>query len=631
MAITNSDFRGEHEERPLGALPELEGPEKIDLAGDFLERKYASSLAVVRDFFERGRVPQEAAVSGVADVLGGAELDPMVEIGKADPKVFKSRTDWHEDPDGPRSFKSLPSYVNGYWLWQVEGAKRQPFVDAPFYNLPGSWLTSNLALQCPRMPKKYTAELVAVKDPAEAMRFQAMFLQAGRKALDGDKFYREAYFLAQSATFLTLNNGEEIEVPEMDRVVKSVSAKFFEGKEDPEAVEKYIVEMLSLMMPKAEGGDIVQEEYVLFDLIGLAKKNGLYEKFASIFLSIMDVRKVQFIKKFHLNPRKQDGKRMSILDVVKGFMRPPSVASLGSGDLDLEEALLAAGLISSVDGVDIKEKVSHVTTHARGRISEVLIGTKAKHDLDVKKAVLNSLPKADLVILCDSIHETSHPCDYFIEAVKRARGSVYFSDPIRSKAVDAFTEISVNRMDNTAYPESMLSVEKYLAMLLYLKMAGYEVDALDIIPGAIDAGYNDVLWRITGVLKAPEPTHDTVIGGYSIPASYDFPSRDFLNQWPFSLMSEEAKFKITGTLSKESLTSARDAVRKYISLNSSDFVGERLLPYANLDDLIEAIFGDHFGLKNRQRMVAEINDFKATLKAQGIELDLGEDWDESDF
>ncbi len=460
-------------------------------------------------------------------------------------------------------------------IQKVFGGKKYAFL-----NFPSDLKAVQLAMKCPRfLQKDGILEKLAMTDdltlPEASLLAQLLFLNGTEYVFKENDGHRWAYVAALISGLYAEEVGRKESIPPTGRSFRAPSLGLFEkfNEEDEETRKnkgrQYINAMLSLILPDKKDGDsilfesgacrpIVQEDFISVDLMGLANSLGIYQEYDEIFKSLFRMRQAAFIKSQHLkrysseSTESSEKERKSLVDVITEFEirngRKPTVVSVGHGDGVLEQMLLLKGLVESVHAVDLHdaEELSEKNFVARGKNGEEREGVfkrvfKGEEDDSSRiNRVFDCLPKADIVVCSDSLHETENPAEYMAQAIKLVNpgGFFYYTDPVMCDATDEATKTATWPIDMTRHPSSMRPLEAQLEALVKEILQGNSVDHIGIIPPPFGA-YNDVIWRITVVLKIAE---EDAIMDYTPPAEYvdwdeciesDF---DIFKVWPLNLI-----------------------------------------------------------------------------------------------
>lgn len=528
---------------------------------DNLPRDVALSSLSVKDFDVEAfvaRIPNKALFS-TSRVSSGGEIDRQEMRFRMSEKVLST---WKGEG---RAFLKIPGFGSGMDGFGVK-----------------------TALKCPRFPgddKKLTELGVSEEDktnPVQALKYKVLFLKASHDAFEKDKDHRIPYMAAQLSTLIGKNVGARRSIPlsHEQRIFDVPSMAMFRKSKDVGNARVFITAMLSLLLPDkakhgggkdaslfdAEGnltGDIVQEDFVLVDLMGLAKKMEIYEEFEQVFAAIFKLRHRSFVKRFHL---KKGTKRRSLMDNLTAMKEysgvPAKVFSLGHGDGVLERELLNPSedpMVSEIVGVDLHDKadlglVEKTQVGDRGSLTKVAKGKDDDRDR-IKRVFSQFDGQADIGVAADSLHETENPFAYILQLYGQIKpgGFLYVTDPIHCEATDKMTSVTLNPFDNTRHASSMLSLEQYFEIIGYLTMKGAKIYDISITPG-VYAGYNDALWRITLSIRKPDLRADDPEKRDSVP--YKLPvenidwgkevdsSEDIFNVWPLSCVEPKDREKV---------------------------------------------------------------------------------------
>jgi len=453
--------------------------------------------------------------------------------------------------------------------WRAEG---RAFLRTPAFGRTGFRVKT--ALKCPRfVGDDHDLTSLGVSkddrgDPVQALRYRVLFLKASHEAFEADDGHRTAYMAAQLSALIGKNVGARRSIPlsHEQRVFDVPSLAMFRKGKDTQNAKVFIKAVLSLILPdKAdydrgsdmslfdeEGnltGDIVQEDFVLVDLMGLAKKMEIYDDFKEIFAAIFKLRHLSFVQKFHLGKGRGRRSLADNLAMMKEYSGSPAkVFSLGHGDGVLEKELLKDEkdpMVSEVTGVDLHTKsdldlVEETNVGKAGRFVKVARGRDDdKKRIDRVFAQFDG--EADIGVAGDCLHETENPFAYMLKLYEKIKpgGFLYVTDPIHCQATDKVTSVTLNHFDNTRHTSSMLSLEQYFEIIGYLTMKGAKVYDISITPG-IYAGYNDTLWRITFSIRKPDMEDADTAKRYNAP--YKLPVENV--DWDLEISSDEDVFNV---------------------------------------------------------------------------------------
>lgn len=454
--------------------------------------------------------------------------------------------------------------------------------------------SAETAASCPREILGLKEFGVVDGDNSEFLRYRLFFFELWHKAMAAFKNFgegachRETYTMAQITAAKTLaqfaeDGSDWVPIPPKGRKVPAPSLSLFEGKDsenpgDVQEIDSYIKANLSLILPDKKVGKLVkengefenlaQEEFVIFDLIALADRFNLYEKYREVFDAIFAYRRAQFTVNFHFNPdatKNPDSNKISLINILKEFYdrmgRLPFIGDWGDGKAQIGKLLLRLGVVSGVYGVDIDHDtdVDRVEELVAGRYFSTRIGVKGMGPEEIMKKIVEMFPRVDTLLACDVVHECSEPRRYIeqLEGKVNEGGVGYFTDPHHCEAVDKVTGATVYRLDSSKYSTSMISLEDWFDVNAYLTLKGWRVRGSHIVPG-VAAGYNDPFWRGKHVLhKIPASERSPAL--YSVPkdAPYEevlspeipvVDKQDYFKVWPLSLVPDAERERLLGEL-----------------------------------------------------------------------------------
>ena len=534
--------------------------ENLDLSRIFDSLLEPGPKKTLEDFFAREVMPhavaEEVITSMFKDELAGKELDVDKVLAAVAPGHFYSNNPAEEEVEETpgRRDRETPSErrerikgavvraVARNFRWMELSTKVESFFFmAPDFGLEKGFSRETFA-DCPWTLLGLENFGVKESQLIEFVRYRLFFLKLFHRAMELFKegkpspgFQREAYTMAQIATKVTLDHCRRVNdatkengfvpIPPKNRLVPAPSLKLFE-KQDPQQpaegspVDDYIKATLSLIFPDKEKvaqltdeegnfANLAQEEFVIFDLIALANKFGLYEKYAPIFEAIFAYRRAQFMVNFHFNPEavKNPGeKTATVIKVMKDFYdrqkegqkKLPYVGNWGGGGGQMDRLLLQRGLVSGIFSVDVDDSAETdvVTEEMGGKYQWVKIGSKHLSEKELQDRINEYFPEVDVLLGCDVSHECSDPRKYIPMLVSKVRGkgAVYFTDPVHCKTVDRETRSTTYPFDNSRYPHSMYSLEQWFNVVGYLNVYGWKVEEIKVASG-VEAGYNDPFYR----------------------------------------------------------------------------------------------------------------------------------------
>lgn len=388
------------------------------------------------------------------------------------------------------------------------------------------------------------------------------------------------------------------EIPEDEdkfRVPAAASLFFERNDGDMEKVDEYIRATLSLLFPDRDrsgsftnprSGDMrfmVNEDMVLMNLMVLARDFNLYEKYKDVFKAVFYYRRLQNVRALHWEPKKltvdPDPGRISLKSLVDQFWRKhhraPTVLSFGYGDAMLERYILSrvneAGepLVAEILGVDIDygedfantsaieddncERMIRLNVGVRDRIRENDSGGYEEDSL-LMNDIINRLPEADIVIACDSLHETSKPLPYAVSLYGKVNSGGYFyvADPVHCRALDDVTHVSVHPFDKTKWQDSMSPLESMYNLVHWLTSVegAYSSGANEsIVPGSF-GGNNDTYWRLVMAFQRLSPEERDRYIVCKMPDERELwtqdvsKDEDIFKMWPFTLVKDQDRTQV---------------------------------------------------------------------------------------
>jgi|GEM_PF-2984144 len=568
-----SEALGFVSERTTGIVDAEEG------ARPFRLDEYGRAESCLDGFFKNVALTHGAAMNAIVETLPRDSASSSLSVQDFDVEAFISRipnkalfSTSRVSTGGAiaREEMRLRMTRDVSSVWKSEG---RAFLRIPGFGSGMNGFSVKTALKCPRFPgddQDLTGLGVSEEDkndPIQALKYKVLFLKASHDAFERDKDHRTPYMAAQLSTLIGKHVGARRSIPlSNDQRIFDVPSMAMFKKKDTEKARVYIKAMLSLILPdKAKycggkdislfdeegnlNGDIIQEDFVLVDLMGLAKKMEIYKEFEQIFAAIFKLRHLSFVKKFHLN---KGVKRRSLQDNLIAMKEysgvPAKVFSLGHGDGVLEKELLKPGensMVSEVIGVDLHDKndldlVEETEVGDRGHFAKVARGKDADRNR-IERVFAQFDGQADIGVAADSLHETENPFAYILKLYGKIKpgGFLYVTDPIHCEATDKMTSVTLNPFDNTRHSSSMLSLEQYFEIIGYLTMKGAKIYDISITPG-VYAGYNDALWRITFSIRKPDLRADDPEKRDSAP--YKLPIEDI--DWDKEVDSSEDVFSV---------------------------------------------------------------------------------------
>ena len=571
-----------------------------DSAKPFMLAEYGPAGKSLDDFFRNEALSHGKAVEVIQNIfpsLVEADFDVKAFIGNIPPKALFSTSNAPGELAIGKEEMMIEMHREVLGDWRIN---RRAFLKTPAFGRNG--FNVQTALKCPRFigdDQDLTGLGVSEedgKDPLQALRYKVLFLKASHEAFPKDDGHRTAYMAAQLSTLIGKNVGARFSIPlsEDQRIFDIPSLAMFKKGKDVENARIFIKAILSLILPdkgdNEDGSDaslfdkegnlteyMVQEDFVLVDLMGLAKKMEIYKDFKEIFAAIFKLRHLSFVQKFHLSKGKSRRSLMDILVAMKEHSgEPASVFSLGHGDGVLEKELLKQEedpIVSDVTGVDLHGKPDlDLVEDVEIRDNMKLVNVAKGKDTDknrIERVFAQFDGQADIGVAADSLHETENPFAYILKLYEKIKpgGFLYVTDPIHCQATDKMTSVTLNPFDNTRHESSMLSLEQYFEILGYLTMKGAKIYDISITPSAY-AGYNDTFWRITFSIRKPDLTADDDERRDSAP--YKLPienirwgmeiisSEDVFNVWPLSCVNPADREKVLEMIERKLGRKAED-------------------------------------------------------------------------
>lgn len=553
------------------------------------------------------------------------------------------------------------------------GKPRFLFAKVPM-QFPGGKNPVRLMMSCPRIdhlnPEIQKLGLGATAE--EAIRLQVMFCkethEAMRRALERKKRHREASYLLHIG-IIVANRAEpgRAKVDETISVKVAPSLQLVGAFSSPDQCRQFIEARLSLLLPDKdccnefidrEGhlARVVQQDFILHDLEQFARTVSLYDEYKPIFEALVKLMKVQFKSDVHLYSESPAPTRLTLLALLEKIAEEENlegdrrigttVASIGHGDGILEKFIFKQpGLVARLIGVDKNDqwtgqKVTPLDPSFPER-GELVVFDAKQYDLagnkldskSLRQRVASRVGKARVVVAADTFHETDDPEAYFQAAADAVEpgGYLYVSDPTYCELVDNVTRPLLFPYDSSRHPSSMMCIERYLELVAYYKLQGWEVVGVDVVPGTY-GGYVDALPRILLEMKKPK---DQALklprkAGVDPEASINFLDEIF-NFWPVSLVPEKKRDSfmdfvrnVIGPKIKEASLNGKNlqAVLVYALLRAYQFTSREPAALENLlrlhplptesDELVKAYildllptdyeilmgFMDHLGVEN---------------------------------
>lgn len=546
------------------------------------------------EFFRNDAVSHDKAINAIEQIfpcLSDENFDVVAFIAKIPNKALFSASYVPGEAQIAQEEMMVAMHREILGVWKAE---KRAFLRTPAFIDGRNGFNVETAVKCTRFigdDQDLTSLGVSENDktdPLQALRYKVLFLKALHESFQKDDGHRTAYMAAQLSTLIGKNVGARRSIPlSHDQKIFDVpSLAMFKKGKDTENAKLFIKAVLSLILPDKAGydeasevslfdengnltGDIVQEDFVLVDLMGLAKKMEIYDDFKEIFAAIFKLRHRSFVKKFHLS---KGVKRRSLMDNLTAMKEysgvPAKVFSLGHGDGVLEKELLQYGedsIVSEVTGVDLHTKadldlIEESKAIQGGRFVKVARG--ADNDKNRINRVFSQFDgEADIGVAADCLHETENPFAYVLKLYEKVKpgGFLYVTDPIHCQATDKMTSVTLNHFDNTRHISSMLSLEQYFEIIGYLTMKGAEIYDISITPGT-HAGYNDTLWRITFSIRKPNLATGDKSGANSM--LYRLPDEgvdwnkkvdsdeDIFGVWPLSCVDPKDRAKVLELIEK---------------------------------------------------------------------------------
>lgn len=572
----------------------------------------------------RTRLGAEAIPAGVSDRFN------LRKILSAYPReaLFSSRPT-HENEDAEAAKTELWKEVKEKWARICKDPNSNYFF-ADILSYGQDPFSPDTALKCPRVLIAHDLPGLGINPQsneeymAEIIKFRTLFSLIARKSFSPDipdesrdiPYYRVAYLFAQIAALLSEELGKRLKGTSLDirsslphiennpygHKIKPSRREFPDGPacstddfcvhapsllmfppgSSVEAVDVYIKCNLSLVLPNRTSGNgevfgiedsalCVQEDFITMDLMILAEKFGLIEKYKDVFNALNCYRKMQYIKHFHWDPdssKDSDRNRRPLKHLVEAMAKKRggtiSVASLGSGDMILEKLMMATGKVSNLTAVDVDGDSIFAETEIRlsadKKVKETIVGVRDKiqkgdgasgngdslykENSDVMPRVMKALDVSDLVVAADVLHEVADPYAYVRGLWDKVApgGSLYITEPVHCEAIDSVTKKSVNHYDKTRWAASMLPLEDYFNMIAFLNMTGAQIKAISVVPGTF-AGYNDSYSRISIVLKKPAEPSEKRANVYR-GIDYELPYERSPEEWERQLEKVEDIFEV---------------------------------------------------------------------------------------
>lgn len=289
----------------------------------------------------------------------------------------------------------------------------------------------------------------------------------------------------------------------------------------PEEARRIITLQLSLILPdKAKHSSlidvqagtvnkVVQEDFIIMDLIKLAKETGLFDEFQKIFESIIAYRKMQFVFFNHLAEPKDINHPENILGCVLKFREDsggnaPSLASIGCGSALVEQTLSNLGLANNPVGIEVDmEAEADKGGRVKDKMTFVKVAGKTRNPEELKNRIFELAGKRNIFFFGDSLHHTPDPNAYIDKAWEQIDpgGYLVVSEPFRFQH-DEVTKEALNPLDSTPFHGSMQTLTSHQAWINRLIAKGGEVISAKMEFGAV-AGLNDVYHRVFVVIQKP--------------------------------------------------------------------------------------------------------------------------------
>lgn len=590
------------------ALAEQPSPfESLDLSGIFPMLLEENTLKELGGFLNTEVLPHAEAKAVLIDMfaerLAGKEMDVDKILARKkksafySPKVSEKDLEGMGDSDSKEARKRIREVVermaNGEFFALCDDPN-SPY----FFTKVDSWgqggLSAGTAARSPRVVKGSSELGFESGNLIEVLRSRLVFMELCHRAIKSlledlpFEYHRETYEMAQEAAKATLEHsnekkGEWVAIPPRGRLVPAPSLKLFkdrspENTDDLVVVDNYITANLSLIFPDKKDltdqedecpsligkdgkfANLAQEEFIIFDLIALADKYGLYEKYKKIFEAIFDYRRVHMKVNVYFDPKaanNHDPNKKSLIDIARSFYESngelPFVGDWGEGRGHVLKTLISLGVVKGGFGIDIDAESDQdlVTVSEGGKYTSVKLGVKGLSSQQIKEKVIEKFPQVDILFGCDVAHECSDPVGYIVELAKKVKqgGYMHFTDPIHCETVDNVTKVTVYKFDSSTHETSMIPLEVWNNLLAYFTLHGMKVLPTDVAPGVV-AGNNDTYWRAGFTLKVPKEEERD-------PNRYDPPKQpeidwhaqvleigDFFKVWPLSLVPEEARSQI---------------------------------------------------------------------------------------
>ena len=580
--LDTAGLEEESAERSLAVSGINIGP-VLDLCAEGDSKTIGQRVKEFDNFFRERVIPHEEARRIVGESLsfeeGRGDVLKRIYEGLPPEMLYPAATsgDWGTE----RGKREIMSRVSQKW-----DRNREPFVETPVY-------LSELGKDSPLAPVLESARTYGRKDwrilrslgveedeygPAGALLYQMMCLEASQHALLSGEGHRGSYASAQISNLISKVVASRTRLSSVDRDFLNPSLELFPNKDEEtqQQVRRHIDAVLSMIMPDrgkvesiltdSEGTNclpMIQEDFISVDLMALAQEHGLAEEYEDVFENLFLLRNVLHIMYLHMTPsygrKLADGgvsKRMSLIDVIKAYTEEhdgekPSVASLGYGKGILEQLLLKMDLVSDVVGVDLHDeahKANHdteIVTYPAENLKLVRVPRDRADSCEEK--VFGHFPGGfDIVIACDSLHETEDPFSYMKALFERVNpgGNLYITDPTFCEATDGFTKCTLHEFDLTRHPASMLPIEAFNNASAHLVLKGAKIQShRGIVPGVF-GGSNDHMQRRALVFEKGEvapfelPKED-INFGEELQDPYDI-----FKVWPLSLVPDKDREKV---------------------------------------------------------------------------------------
>lgn len=551
----------------------------LDLSAEGDSKTIRQRVTELDDFFRTRAMPHEEARCIIRESLpfeeGRGDVVKRIYEGLPPEMLYPAATsgDWGTE----KAKREMMSRVSQKW-----DRNQEPFTETDLY-LSELGKDSPLALVL-ESARTYGGEnwrilkSLGVKEdecgPEGALLYQVMCLEASQHALLSGEGHRGSYASAQISNLISKAVGSRTRLSSVDRDFLNPSLELFPNKDEEtqQRVRRHIDAMLSMIMPdkgnvesiltNSEGTNclpLVQEDFISVDLMALAQEHELAEEYADVFENLFLLRNILHIMYLHMTPsygRKLASggvsRRMSLIDVIQAHTerhngKKPTVGSLGYGGGILEQLLPEMDLVSDMVSVDLHDEDDDVEIVTCPVENLKLIRIPRGRADDCEEKVFGHFPGGfDIVIACDSLHETKNPFNYARSLYGRVNpgGNLYITDPTFCKATDGFTSCTLHEFDLTRHPASMLSIEDFNNASALLVLKGAQIYSHRGIVPAVFGGSNDHMQRRTLVFEKGE------VAPFELPEENLNWEEELQNSygifkvWPLSLVPNKDRDKV---------------------------------------------------------------------------------------